>query len=80
MIYVAMSSSLSAHRLLINYNDAVIYASDLAILNSPTAWLNDACINFQLTRLQQQHRPRVCHVYNEQDGNAVEEQFLFLDP
>eukprot|EP00578_Thalassiosira_sp_NH16_P022821 CAMPEP_0181104694 /NCGR_PEP_ID=MMETSP1071-20121207/15569_1 /TAXON_ID=35127 /ORGANISM="Thalassiosira sp., Strain NH16" /LENGTH=309 /DNA_ID=CAMNT_0023187919 /DNA_START=110 /DNA_END=1036 /DNA_ORIENTATION=- len=37
----------------LNYRDAVIYPSDLAILDSPTAWLNDACINFQMTRLQQ---------------------------
>lgn len=30
---------------LLNYHDAVVRASDLALLDSPTAWLNDACIN-----------------------------------
>jgi hypothetical protein len=79
-----MSSSVSADRLLVNYNDAVIYTSDLAILDSSTAWLNDACINFQLTRLQQQHQQRErsrVSVVNEQDGIiTVEEQYLFLDP
>jgi Ulp1 family protease len=34
--------------LVLNYNDAIIYGSDLALLESPTAWLNDACINFFL--------------------------------
>ena len=78
------SSVVSADRLLVNYNDAVIYTSDLAILDLSTAWLNDACINFQLTRLQQQHQQRErsrVSVVNEQDGIiTVEEQYLFLDP
>jgi Ulp1 family protease len=79
------SSVVSADRLLVNYNDAVIYASDLAILDSSTAWLNDACINFQLTRLQQQQQQQrercdVSIVNNKQDGSTVEEQYLFLDP
>ena len=77
------SSVVSADRLLVNYNDAVIYTSDLAILDSSTAWLNDSCINFQLTRLQQQQRDRISDVsvVNTQDsGSTVEEQYLFLDP
>lgn len=32
--------------IVLNYNDAVIYGSDLALVQSRTAWLNDACINF----------------------------------
>ena len=32
--------------LVLNYNDAVIYGSDLALVQSKTAWLNDACVNF----------------------------------
>jgi Ulp1 family protease len=32
--------------LVLNYNDAVIYGSDLALVQSRSAWLNDACINF----------------------------------
>ena len=42
----------NANNLLLNYHDAVIYKSDIALLDSPTAWLNDACINFQLKRLE----------------------------
>ena len=43
---------MSADDLLVNYHDAVIYPSDLALLDSPTDWLNDASINFQMRRLQ----------------------------
>ena len=38
--------------LVLNFNDAVIYGSDLALLQSPTAWLNDACVHFFLEWLQ----------------------------
>jgi hypothetical protein len=38
--------------LLINYHDAVIYPSDLALLDSTTDWLNDACINFHMRHLE----------------------------
>lgn len=40
--------------LVINYHDACIYTNDLSLLQSRTAWLNDACINYQMTRLQQE--------------------------
>jgi sentrin-specific protease 8 len=55
------------NELVINYNDAVIYGKDLGLLESNTAWLNDACIHYQLTRLQQTHDPTAKSV-------------LFLDP
>ncbi|KAL9189998.1 hypothetical protein ACHAXT_009673 [Thalassiosira profunda] len=42
---------MSSDKPLLNYHDALIYPSDLALLDSPS-WLNDACINFQMTRLQ----------------------------
>jgi hypothetical protein len=45
------------NELVVNYNDAVIYGKDLAWLESNTAWLNDACIHYQLTRLQQTRDP-----------------------
>lgn len=35
-----------AQQLILSYHDALIYKSDLALLLSPSAWLNDACINF----------------------------------
>lgn len=34
--------------LVLNFNDAVIYGADLALLRNRTAWLNDACIHFFL--------------------------------
>lgn len=57
-------------QMLVNYCDAVIYPSDLALLDSPTAWLNDAIIHFQLTRLEQFH----------QDYTGGHSENLFLDP
>lgn len=80
-MHVALGSisamSNNSNHLLLNYHDAVLYPSDLSILESPTAWLNDACIQFVLTRLshqtndsnQQQQRVRAANV-----------QFHFVDP
>jgi sentrin-specific protease 8 len=51
----------------VNYNDAVIYGKDLGLLESNTAWLNDACIHYQLQRLQQTHDPTA-------------KSIVFLDP
>ncbi len=42
-----------ANPLIVDYHDACIYSRDLSLLDSPTEWLNDACINYQMTRLQQ---------------------------
>lgn len=55
------------NELVVNYNDAVIYGKDLGLLESNTAWLNDACIHYQLARLQQTHDPTA-------------KSILFLDP
>jgi Ulp1 family protease len=62
-----------SEKLLLNYHDAVIYSSDLSILESPNAWLNDACINFQMTCLQ--HRKQS----NDSCGSRDLDD-LFLDP
>ncbi len=43
-------------------------------MESPTEWLNDACINFQMTRLQQKHNDS--RRANEGGGGPL----LFLDP
>ncbi len=37
---------------IINYHDACIYEKDLNLLISQTEWLNDACINYQMKRLE----------------------------
>ena len=60
--------------LLLNYHDACIYKSDLRLVESPTEWLNDACINFQMTRLQQKRS--ATRRANECGGGPL----LFLDP
>ena len=68
-----------ADRLIVDFNDALVHASDLALLDSDVAWLNDSCINFQMTRLQhrasaKKKRPR--DNYHRPSG----EDDLFLDP
>ena len=78
---------------LLNYHDAVIYPSDLVLLDSPTAWLNDACINFQMTRLQQkQEEPQAAGKEVERErkrqrngvdayGERIDQlEDLFVDP
>lgn len=40
--------------LLLNYHDACIYESDVSLLESKSEWLNDACIHFQIKRIEQQ--------------------------
>jgi hypothetical protein len=62
------------NEMLVNYNDAVIYGKDLGLLESNTAWLNDACIHYQFTRLQQAHDP------NPDPNPATAKSILFLDP
>ena len=62
-------------KLLLNYHDAVVYESDLSILDSPTAWLNDSCIHFQMNRLQ--FKQQECRSV---DGSDLKGTDLFLDP
>jgi hypothetical protein len=42
-------------QLVLNFHDAILYGSDVSLVESPSAWLNDACIHFYMTVLQQQH-------------------------
>eukprot|EP00980_Cylindrotheca_fusiformis_P002137 scaffold481_cov208-Cylindrotheca_fusiformis.AAC.3 len=51
--------------LVVNYHDAVVYGSDLKLVQCPTAWLNDSCIHFYMNVLQ----------HEDNDSN-----FLFMDP
>lgn len=60
--------------LLLDYHDACVYKSDLRLVESPTEWLNDACINFQMTRLQQKH------LKSRANGGGGGAPLLFLDP
>ena len=76
-----------ADRLVLDFNDALIHASDLALLDSDVAWLNDSCINFQMTRLQ--HRASAARAKKRPRENGggygscrrpSGEENLFLDP
>ena len=80
------SSSHEQEQQLLNYHDAVIYPSDLALLDSPTAWLNDACINFQMAYLQQNQKDDAADEREQKrQKNGTAEGMdqlddLFLDP
>lgn len=75
---------------LLNYQDVIIYPSDLALLDSSTAWLNDACINFQMTRLQERKKDSRAEKRVKEVKSAAEETVdvggidqlddLFIDP
>ena len=59
------------NELLINYHDAVIYGWELKLIERRTEWLNDSCIHFYFTHLQQEHLAK---------KNATARSFLFMDP
>ena len=54
---------------ILNFRDAVIYGSDLRLLQRRTEWLNDSCIHFYFTWLQ-----------SKQKEEASPTETLFLDP
>jgi len=62
--------------LLINYHDALIYESDLSLLDNPSAWLNSDCIHFRLTRLSVMQKLLKNRDAGREDSNSD----LFLDP
>jgi len=57
------------NELLINYHDAVIYGWELKLIERRTEWLNDSCIHFFFTHLQQHHKQ-----------NTTSVPFLFMEP
>ena len=67
--------------MILNYHDAVLYKSDLAILQSPSQWLNDACIHFFLTRLSQQYSSKESDSDSSVQRNQQQQcVFKFIDP
>lgn len=62
--------SFSDNEQILNYDDAVIYGSDLKLVNSRTEWLNDACIHFYMNVLRNR--------LNQSPRSNTE--FLFMDP
>ncbi len=50
--YYYSNSESDSDSLLLNYKDACMYQSDVQILKSKTAWLNDACIHYHMKRLE----------------------------
>lgn len=78
-----MTPSYRDNELILNYHDAVIYGSDLRLLTSSTAWLNDACVHFQMTRLSRKRsaEKQEQHFFDQSsvacgEGRTV----LFMDP
>ena len=70
-----MSNNDTSIMMILNYHDAVLYQSDLAILQSPRQWLNDACIHFFLTRLSQLH-----HSHSSTADSPTVMRYTFVDP
>lgn len=62
-------SSFKDNELLINYHDAVIYGWELKLIERRNEWLNDSCINFYFTHLQQHFQ-----------ALDPAPSFLFMDP
>ena len=58
---------------ILNFNDALIYGSDLKLVQSRTEWLNDACIHFYLNVLQNR-------LQQQQSPNSDNNQIIFMDP
>lgn len=48
-------TSFPPNNFILNYHDAVLYNSDVKLLSGESEWLNDACIHFYLTVLQQRY-------------------------
>lgn len=67
---------MNENKLLLNYHNAIIYSSDLSLFKSPDKWLNDTCIQFQMTRLQQIMQQQQKHAKNI----AKNIHMKFLDP
>ena len=76
------------NKLILNYlGDAVIYSSDLALLDCPTAWLNSDLIHFHFLRLQNEPHLVVGSDSKSSKDDATEGggqqptiDCLFLDP
>lgn len=68
-----------ANKLILNYlGDAVIYSSDLQLLDCPTEWLNSDLIHFHFLRLQ--NEPHLVVGSDKKSGNNSNIDCLFLDP
>mmetsp|Transcript_6311 Transcript_6311/g.13060 ORF Transcript_6311/g.13060 Transcript_6311/m.13060 type:complete len:273 (-) Transcript_6311:69-887(-) len=50
------------NELLVNYHDAVIYGWELKLIERRTEWLNDSCIHFFFTHLQQYYKQNTARV------------------
>jgi hypothetical protein len=71
---------MTSNKLVLNYlGDAVIYSSDLAILECSTAWLNSDIIHFWFSRLKKQPNLIVGGGGGESDVH-VQVDCLLLDP
>ena len=64
------------NRLLLNYNDACIYESDLELIRNPNGWLNSSCIHFQMNRLQSKYET----INNVCDNDSTGAKDIYMDP
>jgi Ulp1 family protease len=79
-----MSLLNNSDELIVNYHDACVYESDLALLESPHEWLNASCLAFYFTYLQQQSNNNniqlldpmvVVYLLHEQEFEEMRRQF-----
>jgi Ulp1 family protease len=79
-------TSTNSNSFIINYHDACIYEKDLNLLLSNTEWLNDACIHYQMKRLEYHRQSLVVEGGNGGDsriskGNDTKIAHVeFVDP
>lgn len=66
--------------LVLNYYDACLYGRDLDLFESPSGWLNDACLHFVLTDLQQQEQEQQGTTDQQANNATAGTTTLFLDP
>jgi hypothetical protein len=61
----------------LSYYDALLYKSDVALLEDPDEWLNDAVINYQLTRFQHNDD----NIFNlAASSESYKKETVFMDP
>jgi Ulp1 protease family, C-terminal catalytic domain len=75
-----MKKKYKPDELIIDYHDAVIYGRDLALLENRKEWLNDSCIHFYFTYLQQQHQQRTKTTNHDRPSQIECRPCLFMDP
>ena len=79
---IVLNTFKMTNELILNYlGDAVIYSSDLTILDCPSSWLNSDIIHFHFLRLQNEPNLIVgCDNADSVDTEQSNIECLFIDP